>query len=116
MFYCYILQSLKDKTFYIGSTSDLKKRIKQHNNGEVKSTNPYKPFDIIYYEACLNIKDAYKREKYLKSRLGKNYLKKRLKDWINEKTLISKNIPNVDVNSQGQESSIKTIKSNKKLI
>lgn len=84
MYYVYILKSKVKHFFYTGCSDNLKNRYKQHNNGEVTSTKPYKPFDIVYYEACLHESDAYQREKYLKSRLGKNYLRKRLKNWFKE--------------------------------
>ena len=64
MYYVYVLQSLKDKNYYIGYTNDLKNRIKQHNNGKVKSTKYRTPFKLIYYEASRNRYDALKREKY----------------------------------------------------
>ena len=70
-FYVYLLKSVNNNYLYTGCTEDLKKRIKEHNNKEVLSTKIYAPFKLIYYEASLNIKDAYSREKYLKSRLGK---------------------------------------------
>lgn len=82
MYYVYVLKSKTRRYFYTGSCKDLKKRFVEHNGGKVISTKPHKPFDIIYYEACIHDKDAYQREKYLKSRLGKNYLRKRLKYWF----------------------------------
>ncbi len=82
MFYVYIIIG-KNNYLYTGCTNNLKKRFHEHNIGDVVATKPYKPFILIYYEACLNNKDAYIREKYLKSRLGKNYLRKRLKNWYN---------------------------------
>ena len=68
MFYVYALRSRKDLKLYVGSTNDLKKRFKEHNNGEVFSTRPRKPFDLIYYEAYKAEPDARKREKSLKFR------------------------------------------------
>lgn len=82
MYYVYLLKSTLKNFYYTGCTSNLKKRLTEHNCGEVDSTKAYRPFKLVYYEACLNEKDAYLREKYLKSRLGKNYLKKRLKNWF----------------------------------
>jgi putative endonuclease len=81
MFYVYVLKSKLKNYIYTGCTDDLRKRFSKHNKKLVRSTIPYAPFDIIYYEACLNEKDAYKREKYLKTRLGKSYLRKRLENW-----------------------------------
>ena len=66
MFYTYIIQSTKDKRFYTGSTGDLRKRLNEHNTGKVFSTKNRGPFELIYYEACLNEQDARAREKYLK--------------------------------------------------
>jgi len=84
MFYVYVLKSKSKNFLYTGCTNDLRKRFKEHNEKIIRSTTPYAPFDIIYYEACLSKNDAYHREKYLKTRLGKSYLRKRLKNWINE--------------------------------
>ena len=82
MFYVYILISELDKKFYTGYTSDLKQRMVFHNNGECASTKNRRPLRLIYYEACLNKKDAMKREKYLKSSWGKRYTKNRLKECL----------------------------------
>ena len=80
MYYVYILQSQqKPEWLYKGSTSDLQKRFKEHNNKKNFSTAPYAPFKLIYYEAYLLKKDAEAREKYLKTSMGKRIVKKQLK-------------------------------------
>lgn len=56
-----------------------RKRILKHNSSKNKSTKFGIPWKLIYYEACLNQKDARMREKYLKSGMGRKYLKNRLK-------------------------------------
>lgn len=61
MWYTYLLQSKKNEHWYTGCISDLRKRFKQYNNNEVTSTKGRGPFDLIYYEACLNKKDAFAR-------------------------------------------------------
>ena len=81
-YYVYILQSLKDKRFYTGSTNNLRKRLKEHNLNKVYSTKGRGLFDLIYYEACINEQDARQREKYLKSGMGKRYLKNRMKRFL----------------------------------
>lgn len=81
-FYVYILQSQKDKNFYTGVTSDLKRRFKEHNSGRNFSTKSRRPFKLIYYEAYLLKKDAEAREKYLKTSMGKRVLKKQLRNFI----------------------------------
>jgi len=79
MWYTYVLESFKNKSWYIGCTNDLKSRFNEHNRGKSESTRTSVPFKLIYYEACLDRKDAFKREKYLKSGYGRRWLKKRLK-------------------------------------
>jgi len=79
MQYTYIIESKKDGDWYTGCCSDLKKRFLQHNIGEARSTKGRGPFRLIYYEACLDKFDAFARERYLKSGMGKRYLKNRLK-------------------------------------
>lgn len=82
MFYTYVLQSEKDNHWYTGTTNNLQKRFKQHNSNEVRSTKNRGPFQLMYYEGCLNQYDAYAREKYLKSGMGKRYIKNRLKRFL----------------------------------
>lgn len=82
MIYTYVLQSLKDSQFYTGSTNDLKRRFKEHQEGKIPSSRTRRPFKLIYYEACLNDHDARMREKYLKTAWGKRYIKNRLKNYL----------------------------------
>lgn len=82
MIYTYVLRSKKDGRWYTGFSHDLVARFKNHNNGEVSSTKGRGPFELMYYEACGNEKDAVSREKYLKSGMGKRYLKNRLKNFL----------------------------------
>ena len=79
MFYTYILMSIKTGHWYTGFTNDLRKRIFEHNDKLNKSTKFGAPWKLIYYEASLHNKDAKAREKYLKSGMGKRYIKNRLK-------------------------------------
>ena len=80
MYYVYIIESKKEKELYIGYTSNLQKRIKEHNSGKSKSTKRYMPWKLIYYEACLNENDAKRRERYLKTSQGRRMIKRRLKE------------------------------------
>ena len=82
MFYVYILESLSNSNIYIGFTQDLKKRFREHNRGLSKSTKPYIPWKIIYYEACLCKADAKRREYYLKKSQGRRLIKRRLKEYF----------------------------------
>ena len=67
MHFVYLLRSKKDKTFYVGSTNDLKKRLKEHNQGKTKSIRCKLPMSLIYFEAYVNKKMARKRELELKN-------------------------------------------------
>jgi len=82
MHYIYVIQSKKDGKWYTGSTKDLRKRLEEHNNGKVSSTKGRGSFRIIYYEASINGQDARIREKYLKTGMGKRYLRNRLKRFL----------------------------------
>lgn len=85
MFYFYILRSLKNKQLYLGFTPNLKKRLKSHNAGENKSTKAFIPLELIHYEAYRNMKDAKRREMYLKSNRGRTTLITMLKEYFDEK-------------------------------
>lgn len=80
--YTYVLQSLKDGEMYTGSTNDLRKRFKQHSDGLSRSTKGRRSLKLIYYEMCMNEQDARSRELFLKSGMGKRYLKNRLKGFL----------------------------------
>jgi putative endonuclease len=79
MYFVYILHSAKDNLLYTGFTVDLDRRMNEHNDRCQLSTQHRTPFQLIYYEWCIDKKDAVAREKYLKSGMGKRYIKNRLK-------------------------------------
>ncbi|MBI2442454.1 MAG: GIY-YIG nuclease family protein [Candidatus Levybacteria bacterium] len=74
----YILQSLRDKGFYIGITKNVEERLVKHNRGEVQSTKKRRPFKIIYTEQFNNYDEARKRESEIKSYKGGNSFRKLL--------------------------------------
>ena len=81
MFYVYLLKSERGD-LYTGYTSDLRKRLKEHNQGLNSSTKRYGKWQLVYYEATLERSDATRREKYLKTSQGRRFMKKRLKDFF----------------------------------
>lgn len=82
MFYTYVIENNKKNRWYTGSTGDLRKRLKQHNTKQSTWTKTGSPWTLVYYETCLNKEDAMSREKYLKSGMGKRYLKNRLRSFL----------------------------------
>jgi len=80
--YVYVLRSLRDGNFYVGFTKALKKRLDDHNSRRVPSTKRRAPFELVYWEGCLNQTEATLREKYLKSSWGKRYIKNRLRNYL----------------------------------
>jgi len=79
MYYTYVLKSQRDKKLYVGYSSDLKNRLKQHQRGEVESTKHRQPLDLIFYEAFEDKRDAQRREKYFKTEKGKSSLKQMIR-------------------------------------
>ncbi len=86
MFYIYVLRSHKDGRLYIGSTGNLNIRLIYHNSGKVKSTKDRRPFDLVYQEEFENKTEARKRELFLKSGKGRQYLNGVLDSKIGEGT------------------------------
>src|SRR3989338_7952570 len=78
MCYVYVLRSRGSGRLYTGFTSDLKKRLTDHIANYSKAMDKRGPYDLIYYEACLNSTDARARERYLETGPGKRYLKNRV--------------------------------------
>jgi putative endonuclease len=54
-------------------TSDIQKRLKDHNSGKSKSTKPYKSWGVIHKENFQDRVEARKREKYLKTAAGRRW-------------------------------------------
>ncbi len=83
MYYVYIIRSLKDSSNYIGFSSNLRKRVAEHNLGKNVSTRSKTPYKLIFYEAFINKVDALNREKYLKSGYGNKTIKSLLNNYFN---------------------------------
>jgi putative endonuclease len=77
----YVLQSAKDNNLYIGCTSNLEKRISEHNKGRVKSTKSRRPFHLIYSEMFEDKYEAFFTERFYKSAKGKKELQLKIKHW-----------------------------------
>ena len=76
MYYVYILLSKLDGNIYIGSTNNLERRMKEHENGKAKSTINRRPLELKYYCAFKERKTAAAFEKYLKTGSGKAFINK----------------------------------------
>ena len=78
MFYAYIIKSSVDGRLYKGVTKDISRRLDEHNSGKTKSTKPYKPWSLVYFEEFDTFAAAREREKYFKSGFGREDFKKLL--------------------------------------
>lgn len=70
----YVIRSTVKKFRYVGITNNLEQRIKTHNSGKNDSTATYKPFTLIHAEKLSDYSEARKREKFLKSGVGRKFL------------------------------------------
>ena len=77
MYYVYFLKSLKNGDLYIGSTEDVNNRLKKHNDGKVKSTKFYRPWQLLDIETYNTRSEAVRRERFLKNHQQKEILKKK---------------------------------------
>ncbi|UOY08908.1 GIY-YIG nuclease family protein [Muricauda sp. SCSIO 64092] len=75
MVFVYVLKSEIDNRLYVGLTQNVEKRLREHNSGKTRSTKGYRPWQLIYVEEYPDRPTARKREKYLKSGYGKQWLK-----------------------------------------
>ena len=82
-FYVYVLRSIKFERNYVGFTKDINIRLKQHNSGKTKSTKPYKPWRVLFFETYSTKIEAINREKFLKTGKGRTYIKEYLASWRN---------------------------------
>lgn len=79
--YCvYVLKSTKNNQLYVGRTSDLKKRISEHQSGKVRTTNRLNPMKFLFFEGFIAKADAIRRERYFKTSKGKSSLKQIIRE------------------------------------
>ena len=77
MYYVYVLKSLKNNKKYVGYTRKIPSlRLEEHNKGSNKYTKGNRPYVMIYYEEHNNEEFAKRREKFLKSGVGRRVLNK----------------------------------------
>lgn len=74
-YFVYVIQSDIDNRLYVGLSKNPTSRLKDHNFGRVFSTKGFRPWRIVYTEQVTSRTEAREREKYLKSGIGKEYLK-----------------------------------------
>ena len=79
-YFVYVLMSQTHGTRYVGSTEDIKKRIKDHNAGRVRYTKGRRPWKLVYFEERKNQFDAKRRENFLKTGNGRSALNNLLKN------------------------------------
>ena len=75
MYYTYILKSLKDDTYYYGSTENLELRLKRHNTRKERYTRGHSPYRIHYFEKYETRSEAFRREMFFKSIEGFHWLR-----------------------------------------
>jgi putative endonuclease len=84
MHFVYILKSHAVGKLYIGYSTDLVRRLDEHNKGLSLATKPYKPWKTVYYEAYVSRNEAKRREHNLKLRSNAwNQLKSRINESLN---------------------------------
>ena len=77
----YVLYSQKFDKFYIGSTSDIEKRLERHNSSKTGWTKTYRPWIIMHTETFVSRSEAMQKEKYLKSLKDKILIKQYIAGW-----------------------------------
>lgn len=78
MHFVYILYSETKGRFYVGMTSNVERRLGEHNKGKTSSTKPYIPWRVVCVEEFETRIEAREREKYLKSAAGRRWRKNNL--------------------------------------
>jgi putative endonuclease len=83
-FFVYILQSMKDFSFYIGQTNDLDYRMSKHCDGMSKYTASKRPLRLVYFEMYSSRREALLREKQLKAWKNAERYRQLISRWRNE--------------------------------
>ena len=75
IYYVYVLKSINFARNYVGFTTNLEVRLSQHNSGKTRSTKPYKPWKVLFFEEYDSKEKALNREKFLKSGVARDFIK-----------------------------------------
>ena len=81
VYFVYILQSMKDFSFYVGQCRDLDHRMSKHHDGQSKYTRTRGPWRLVYFEKFESRSAAIKRENEIKKRKSQEYIKSLIEDW-----------------------------------
>lgn len=74
-YYVYVLKSIKVDRHYVGFSTNVNRRLRQHNAGKNKSTKPYRPYELLFFESYVSKEEALNREKFFKTGKGREYIK-----------------------------------------
>jgi putative endonuclease len=74
MHYCYIIKSCSTNKYYIGSCSDIKRRLEYHNNGWSRYTKSGVPWELYYTECFESKTEAIKKEIFIKSKKSRKFI------------------------------------------
>ncbi|WP_052477009.1 GIY-YIG nuclease family protein [Nonlabens marinus] len=77
-YHAYVIESQKDGRWYKGVTKSISSRLIEHNSGRTPSTKPYRPWSLVYSEEFKTFAEARKRGVYLKSGIGREFLKTKI--------------------------------------
>ena len=80
-FYVYILQSLKDFSFYVGQCDDIDRRMSKHFDGMSKYTSVKRPLRLVYFEVYKSRTDSIKRENEIKNKMSRKYIEWLIREW-----------------------------------
>jgi putative endonuclease len=76
MVFIYVIRSQIDGRFYVGMTTDVENRLREHNNGKTRSTKGFRPWSLVFVETFGSRKEARTREVFLKGGSGKEAIKR----------------------------------------
>lgn len=77
MQYVYLLNSIQfPREYYVGLTTSLNERLKQHNEGISTHTAKFRPWRLVVFIGFVNETDARRFEKYLKSGSGREFARR----------------------------------------
>jgi putative endonuclease len=73
-YYVYVIKSFKGSTRYVGTTQNIQKRLKEHNQGQQRYTKGHRPWKLVYQERFPSRSAAMKQERFYKTTTGRRQL------------------------------------------
>lgn len=81
----YILRSDRSGRYYVGQTEEIQNKVKEHNNGEVRATKPWRPWTLLFERRFATRSEAVRWERRVKRRKSRAFIEQLIEEFNSER-------------------------------